>query len=501
MSVRVGNTATAPAFPIAAREALANDQLRRNVRRATETIRGKRALRVAEMPDWQSLRDAAAAIKQHTLAHLDHYLLQFEQRCTGAGGTVHWARDADEANRIAVELIGSFTAREGYDPAVPAEVIKVKTMTSDEVQLNPALERAGIHPLETDLADMIVQMGRDAPSHIVVPALHRNRQEIRDLFREHMQRDDLTDEPAALTAAAREHLRQRFLRARIGFSGANFAIAETGGVCVVESEGNGRMCLTLPELLITLVGVEKVIPSFSDLEVFLQLLPRSATGERMNPYNSLWTGVTSGDGPREFHVILLDNGRTAQLADPRERETLQCIRCGACLNACPVYRETGGHAYGSIYSGPIGAILSPQLQSLEHSRSLPFASSLCGACYEVCPVKINIPETLIHLRGRVVREDQATLAGSLKEEALAMRAAAFSFGSQRRYEAAQRLARAGQTFFKRDGELRHLPGMAGEWTRFRDLRALPDQTFREWWRNRATDGETAAATQPPEARA
>jgi len=298
-----------------------------------------------------------------------------------------------------------------------------------------------------------------------------------------MNLPELTEQPEELTAAARRYLRERFLRTKIGISGANFLVAETGAVCVVESEGNGRMCVTLPEMLITLVGIEKVIPRSQDLEVFLQLLPRSATGERMNPYNSLWTGVTAGDGPREVHVILLDNGRTKLLEDELERETLQCIRCGACLNACPVYRETGGLAYGSIYSGPIGAILSPQLQSLEHSRSLPYASTLCGACYEVCPVKINIPEVLIHLRGRIVREDQKTLSGKLAVENLAMKAAAMSFQSARRYEAAQRLARMGQKLFERDGELRNLPGLAGGWTKFRDLRAIPKQSFREWWKS------------------
>jgi L-lactate dehydrogenase complex protein LldF len=298
-----------------------------------------------------------------------------------------------------------------------------------------------------------------------------------------MNLPELSEQPEDLAAAARRYLRERFLRTKIGISGANFLVAETGAVCVVESEGNGRMCVTLPEMLITLVGIEKLIPKSQDLEVFLQLLPRSATGERMNPYNSLWTGVTSGDGPREFHVILLDNGRTKLLEDELERETLQCIRCGACLNACPVYRETSGLAYGSIYSGPIGAILSPQLQSLEHSRSLPYASTLCGACYEVCPVKIDIPEVLIHLRGRLVREDQKTLSGKLSIENLTMQAAAKTFMSARRYEAAQRLARMGQKFFEHDGELRNLPGLAGGWTKFRDLKAIPKQSFRDWWKS------------------
>ena len=490
MSVRVGKTEAAPDFPILAKTALGNEQLRRNVHHATDVIRNKRALRVDEMPDWQALRDAASAIKAHTLRHLDHYLVEFEKNCTAAGGTVHWARDADEANAIAISLVWELSGLEEN-----ADVIKVKTMTSDEIQLNVALEKAGITPIETDLADMIVQMGEDEPSHIVVPALHKNRFEVRDLFRAKMGLPEMTEDPEVLTNAARIYLRDRFLKVNVGLSGANFAVAESGAVCVVESEGNGRMCVTLPDALITLIGIEKIIPRFSDLEVFLQLLPRSATGERMNPYNSLWTGVTMGDGPRAFHVILLDNGRTKLLADEMERETLACIRCGACLNACPVYRETGGHAYGSIYSGPIGAILSPQLQSLEHSRSLPYASTLCGACYEVCPVKIDIPEILIHLRGRVVAEDQKTLGGKLSAESAAMHGAAAAFQSQARYEAAQRLARMGQVLFKRGDQLKHLPGMAREWTRFRDLRPIPAHSFRDWWKQRAKSG-TGKGAQP-----
>ncbi len=485
MSVRVGKTSTAPAFPIAAHTALANQQLRANVARATNTIRSKRAIRVEEMPDWQALRQSASDIKSHTLAHLDYYLTEFERNCERAGGKVHWAHDADEANKIAIDLIRRYGGTE-----VGNEVIKVKTMTSDEVQMNVALEAAGITPIETDLADMIVQMGHDEPSHIVVPALHKNRFEIAEIFRRTMNLPDLTDTPEDLAAAARAYLRDRFLRVKIGISGANFAVAETGAICVVESEGNGRMCVTMPDVLITLVGIEKVIPTFQDLEVFLQLLPRSATGERMNPYNSLWTGVTPGDGPQAFHVILLDNGRTAQLLDERERETLACIRCGACLNACPVYRETGGLAYGSIYSGPIGAILSPQLQNLQHSRSLPYASTLCGACYEVCPVKINIPETLIHLRGRIVREDQKTFTGKLTAENIAMQFAAKIFLSHRRYEAAQKLARTGQLLFERNGQLTNLPGMAGGWTKYRDLKPIPKSSFRDWWKSREKESRS-----------
>jgi L-lactate dehydrogenase complex protein LldF len=476
MSVRVGKADRAPAFPDAAKRLMGNTQLRQNVRRATDTIRGKRAKVVAEMADWEELRDAAHEIKEHTLRHLDFYLEQFETNCARAGGQVHWARDADEANRIVIGLL-----RERGQ----TEVIKVKTMTSDETQLNVALQAAGITPHETDLADMIVQLGEDQPSHIVAPALHRNRAEIRQIFLKKMKLGELGDRPEDLAAAARAYLREKFLRVKAGFSGANFAIAETGSICVVESEGNGRMCLTLPEILITMLGVEKVIPTFNDLEVFLQLLPRSATGERMNPYNSIWTGVAPGDGPREFHVVLLDNNRTGVLADPDARATLDCIRCGACLNACPVYRQTGGHAYGSIYSGPIGAILSPQLQSMEHSRSLPYASSLCGACYEVCPVKIDIPEILIHLRGKLVESGYPPLA-----ERVAMKVAAVALSDGDRLSAAQKLARLCQWPFEHEGQLRNLPGILGGWTSFRDLAAIPKESFRDWWSAR-TGGNDA----------
>ena len=465
--IRVGHADSAPAFQDAARTALGNEQLRRNVRHATDVIRGKRHVVVGETPDWQALREAGRQIKEHTLRHLDTYLEQFEAACTRHGGHVHWANDADEANARVIEIMRSHSA---------SEVIKVKTMTSDETRLNEALEAAGITPYETDLADLIIQLGRDRPSHIVVPALHRNRQEVRALFLEKMALSDLGETPEDLTNAARHFLRRKFLGVPVGFSGANFLVAETGGVCVVESEGNARMCLTLPRVLITVVGIEKVIPRMQDLEVFLQLLPRSATGERMNPYNTIWHGVSAGDGPQEFHVVLLDNGRTRVLADEQSRSTLQCIRCGACLNQCPVYRQTGGHAYGSIYSGPIGAILTPQLQALEHSQSLPYASSLCGACYEVCPVKINIPEILIHLRRRLVEAGSAP-AG----ERMAMRAAAMTFHSARRLKAGHALARFIQKPFVRDGYIDSGPGPLGVWTSARSLPGVPAESFRQWW--------------------
>ncbi len=474
MSVRVGHAAEAEDFPVAAKKLLQNTQLRDNLRHATDVIRGKRAKVVEELPDWEELRSAAHEVKEHALRHLGFYLEQFEQKCVQAGGQVHWARDAGEANRIITGII------KGHGES---EVIKVKTMTSDETGLNEVLRAAGIAPYETDLADLILQLGEDEPSHIVVPALHRNRGEVREIFQKKMHLNALGDRPEDLTAAAREHLREKFLRVKIGVSGANFAVAQTGSVVVVESEGNGRMCISLPRTLITLIGIEKIIPRFEDLEIFLQLLPRSATGERMNPYNSIWTGPSSSDGPEEFHVVLLDNGRTNVLADRESSETLDCIRCGACLNACPVYRQTGGHAYGSVYAGPIGAILTPQLQAMEHSQSLPYASSLCGACYEVCPVKINIPEILIHLRGKTVESGDVSLT-----ERIAMKAAAFALSDGARLSAAQKLARIAQGPFEQDGNLKNLPGMLAGWTRFRDLAAVPKTSFRDWWAERGKEG-------------
>ncbi len=467
---------TAAPFPEAAKADLRDTQLRRNVARATDTIQRKRAALVEEKTDWQALRDAGAAIRREALTNLDRYLLEFEEHFQAAGGTVHWAANAAESNRIVLALLQQSAAR---------EVIKIKSMTTAEIGLNEFLAQHGVTAHETDLAELILQLGGDQPSHIVVPALHKNRQQVREIFARSMGLPDLSDDPEALTAAARQYLREKFLRVKTAICGANFLIAETGGVTIVESEGNGRMCLTLPETLIAIVGIEKVIPRFADLEVLLQTLPRSATGERMNPYNSIWSGVVPGDGPKNMHVVLLDNGRSRVLRDAIGRQTLQCIRCGACQNACPVYRQTGGHAYGSVYAGPIGAILTPQLEDMRHAQSLPYASSLCGACYEVCPVKINIPEVLVHLRSRVVDRGRRKLVSLFDQERAGMMMMAMIFANRRRYEAAQRLARTAQrAVHPGDAWYHWLPGMAGRWTETRDLAPLPQQTFREWWQQR-----------------
>jgi L-lactate dehydrogenase complex protein LldF len=466
----VGHLRGEQSFPDAARDALRNGQLRANLGHATATIRAKRAAVVGEVPDWAELREAGRAIKAATMARLDEHLIALEEQVTARGGTVHWARDANEANEIVTRLVQATGAE---------EVVKVKSMATQEIGLNEALEAAGIAAHETDLAELIVQLGEDKPSHILVPAIHKNRAEIREIFLRTMPGVDetLTDEPRRLAMAAREHLRERFLRATVAISGANFAVAETGTLAVVESEGNGRMCLTLPQTLITVMGIEKVVPTWRDLEVFLQLLPRSSTGERMNPYTSLWTGVTPGDGPQEFHLVLVDNGRTAVLADEVGREALHCIRCSACLNVCPVYERAGGHSYGSVYPGPIGAILSPQLTGVEDNASLPFASSLCGACYDVCPVAIDIPSILVHLRAEHVEAQTRRTA-----EALAFQGLAKVMSNPRLWRLAQKAAGLGRFLSGGRPTLPALlPSPASKWTRTRDLPTPPKETFTQAW--------------------
>ena len=487
-----------PSFPDAARAALGDTVQRRNLAHATSVIRGKRAKVVGELENWEELRLAAEAIKNRTLTRLDEHLVAFEEAATAAGVTVHWARDAAEANRIVVGLVQA-TGSE--------EVVKIKSMATQEIELNEALEAHGIDAWETDLAELIVQLGDDWPSHILVPAIHRNRSEVREIFLRRMgdvgrpAPAGLTDEPRALAEAARLHLREKFLRARVAISGANFAVAETGSLVIVESEGNGRMCLTLPETLISVVGIEKIVPTWEDLEVMLQVLPRSSTGERENPYTSVWTGTTDGDGPQDLHVVLVDNGRTDVLADEVGRAALRCIRCSACLNVCPVYERAGGHAYGSVYPGPIGAVLTPQLRGTasEVDKSLPFASSLCGACYDVCPVRIDIPSLLVHLRTRVVDEKRG---GAPTPEQAAMKTASWVMGSHRRLDAAERGAGVvGRALRKRGttslGSV-PLPGLGG-WTGARDAPVPPGESFRQWWDR--TDGGRAAESGAAESQA
>jgi L-lactate dehydrogenase complex protein LldF len=460
-------------FPEAAHDALLDGQLRSNMGRAMATIRAKRLIAVGELSDWEELREAGSQIKAQVMARLPEYLEQLEANVVARGGQVHWARDSGEANRIVADLI-----RATGSP----EVIKVKSMATEEIELNDYLATQGITAIETDLAELIVQLGHDKPSHILVPAIHKNRSEIREIFLREMPDADpgLTDDPGVLAEAARKHLRAKFLVTKVAVSGANFAIADTGTLGVVESEGNGRMCLTLPETLITVMGIEKVLPTWSDLEVFLQTLPRSSTGERMNPYTSTWTGVTPGDGPQHFHLVLLDNGRTAALADPLGRSALHCIRCSACLNVCPIFERVGGHAYGSVYPGPIGAILSPLMTGMtgghDPNDSLPYASTLCGACFDACPVKIDIPSILLRLRARHVE-----LAGPRTPEAGVMRMMRWVMASPRRFRLAGRASRLGRLAIRRGRPVVPLPGKLAGWTKSRDVPPLHGETFREWW--------------------
>ena len=474
-----GCLAEMPRFPVNARKQLANTQLRSNLARATATIRAKRAVRAAEVDDWEELRDRAAAIKDDVIANLDRYLLQAEENLTKAGAIVHWARDAEEANRIIVDIVQATGA---------SDVVKVKSMVTQEIEMNEALEAAGIAAWETDLAELIVQLGHDRPSHVLVPAIHRNRSEIREIFIKEMglygvpAPEDLTDEPAMLAGAARTHLREKFLKAEVATSGGNFIIADTGTLCIVESEGNGRMCLTLAKTLISVVGIEKILPRFEDLGVFMRLLPRSSTGERMNPYTSMWTGTTPGDGPENVHVVLVDNGRTRALRDPKGRQVLRCIRCSACMNICPVYREVGGHAYGSVYPGPIGIVLTPQLRGFETpiDRSLPYASTLCGACVDVCPVKIDFPDLIVHLRKQVADLKISEARPHLETTAIGL--SGWVFAKASRFSFVQRFSELVGKIVRWRTHLGRLPWPASPWTKGRDLPVPAKLSFRHWWR-------------------
>lgn len=437
---------------------------------------------VDQLAGFESFRERARALKREVITHLDYYVDQFATSVERQGGHVHWALDARDACSITVGI-----ARR----AGAGLVIKGKSMVSEEIELNHALEAAGIRALESDLGEYIVQLAKERPAHIVAPAIHKTRGDVSDLFERYVD-SKRAEEPEELTAIARRALRAAFGQAQVGISGANFAVADTGSVVVIENEGNIRFSSTAPPVHIALIGLEKLIPRFQDLSVFLRLLARSGTGQKLTAYTSILTGPRrpGEDGPAEMHVVLIDNGRLHALADEKMREALYCIRCGACLNACPVYRKIGGHAYGWVYSGPIGALITPEFAGLRQARELPFASSLCGACREVCPVKINIPDMLLHLRAQAQEKVPAPKPkGSLVHERTAMRFWAWIMTSPRRYAWSSRLARRGQGLFARKGWIRSFPAFpASRWTERRDLPALAPQSFREQWKNLDQDG-------------
>ena len=460
-----------------ARRTLADAHLQEAYHTSTLRLYTHRLQAIAEVPGFEPLRERARALKREVIEHLDYYVDQFAGNVERQGGQVHWAADAEDACAIVVEIARHAGAR---------EVVKGKTMVSEEIELNRAFEAAGIDAIETDLGEFIVQLARERPAHIVAPAIHKTRGDVADLFERGVD-SQRTEDPEELAAVARRALRARFARAGVGLSGGNFAVAETGTVVVVENEGNIRFSTTAPPVHVVLVGVEKLIPRFRDLAVFLRLLARSGTGQKMTSYTSLLTGPRRPheDGPGEMHVVLVDNGRTRALADEKMREALYCIRCGACLNACPVYRKIGGHAYGWVYSGPIGALITPEFVGLERARELPFASSLCGACREVCPLKIDIPHLLLHLRGQAAHlGEPAASADSLVGERNSIRFWAWLMQSPRRYAWSARLARLGQRFFARRGWIHRLPVLPlSRWTESRDLPALAPRPFRDRWKD------------------
>ena len=429
-------------------------------------VRVKRDRAAAAVPEWEALRARASAIKEHALTHLDEYLVQFEENALANGMQVHWARDAEEHNRIVHGIL---------DRAGAQRLVKSKSMLTEECGLNPYLESRGIEVVDTDLGERIVQLRREGPSHIVLPAIHLKKEEVGDTFHEHLGTPAGLSDPTALAAAAREHLRARFLAADATLTGMNFAVAETGGFVVCTNEGNADLGMALAPIHIASVGIEKIIPRVEDLPVFLRLLARSGTGQAVTVYSSHVHGPRSG---QELHVVLVDNGRSKQLAREEFWTSLKCIRCGACMNTCPVYRRSGGHSYGYTVPGPIGSVLTPGLD-LERYATLPFASTLCGSCTAVCPVKIDLDAQLFRWRQRVVEAGHVSAAKSA-----AMKSSVRLFNHPRLFRLAGALARRG---------LRILPGplarlAARPWARARELPVPPAQSFRAWYRQNRPDG-------------
>jgi L-lactate dehydrogenase complex protein LldF len=452
------NHLSSETFDQNAKAALADSHLRGALKNATSLFGERRKAAAASLPNWEDLRSEARAIKDEVLSHLDRYLEEFVGNAESRGAKIHWARDAAEANSIVCALAIARKAQ---------IVVKSKSMTTEETHLNDALEAAGMQVVETDLGEYIIQLADEPPSHIIAPAIHKTRGQIAELFNAELGMP-LTDDVARLTSTARATLRDRFAAADVGISGVNFAIAETGTIVIVENEGNIRLTTSLPRIHIAVMGIEKVLPHFADLDVFLKLLPRSGTGQRLTTYQSYITGTKrqpDDEGPEELHIVLLDNGRSRMLAHPVTRQSLACIRCGACLNACPVYQQVGGHAYGSVYPGPIGAVITPQLMGIEKSAQLPYASSLCGACREVCPVKIDIPRLLLHLRAEI-----APRKGKLSER-LAFKMWAQVMMRPSLYRMSSVLGRIMQRFVS----------VSKAWTNERDLRPIEPKSFHDLW--------------------
>ncbi|MFB5192140.1 LutB/LldF family L-lactate oxidation iron-sulfur protein [Alicyclobacillus fastidiosus] len=457
--------------------ALHDDFLRGAVRFTTDRLRNKKQSVTESFGNWEQWRERGEQIRAHTIANLDVYLQQFTDKLETLGAKVQFAADAKEAVIAVQEVVQNKEAH---------KVVKSKSMVSEEIHINHHLEESGVRVVETDLGEYIIQLANETPSHIIIPAIHKNREQIRELF-EADGAVNLTTETTQLTAFARQKLREEFLSADIGITGCNFAIAETGSIVLFTNEGNADMVMNLPKTHIVIMGMERILPSLADLEVMAHLLPKSATGQNVITYMSMVTGpkrTDDLDGATEMHVIILDNGRSKQLGDPQFQSLLNCIRCGACLNVCPVYRQIGGHAYGSVYPGPIGAVLSPLLNEGEAFRDLPYASSLCGACYEACPVRIPLHDMLVHQRQRQVQQGHGK-----PMERIAFNGYQRFFGKYKRYKFAVRMARSLQGVVARDGKITARIGPLTGWTSTRDFPALPSKSFRDLWPELANNSE------------
>lgn len=452
------------------RLALNNDFLRSAVRFTTERLRSGKLQASADHGNWDTWRERGRQIRLHTIANLDYYLNLFVDNARANGVHVHFADTAEEAVDISLQIAQRKSAK---------SVVKSKSMVSEELHLNKALESIGVEAVETDLGEYIIQLADETPSHIIIPAIHKNRYQIADLLSKEAG-ETLPPDTSILAGFVRNKLREKFLDADIGMTGCNFAIAETGSMVLFENEGNARMVTTLPKTQITLMGMERIIPSWSDLEVMATLLPRSATGQKLTVYMSGITGPRrehDGDGPEEMHIIIIDNGRSLQLGDPEFQELLNCIRCGACLNACPVYRQIGGHAYGGTYSGPIGAVLTPALKkNVAEWDDIANASSLCGACYEACPVKIPLHDMLVSLRRRKIEAGRGN-----KAEGVGMKGFAAVMGNSKRYRSVIRIGKLGQKLVARGGEIRTKVGPLKGWNSYRVTPSLPKESFRDRW--------------------
>ena len=463
-------------FNTAAAEALNNPNIQANLHGLYQGFHHARVDAAAATPGWEEMREQARKIKAHTIDNLDHYLEMAAAEVTRAGGSVYFANTAEDASRYVIDLARS----KGVEIA-----IKGKSMLSEEMGLNDRLAEHGIEPVETDLGEYIIQLAGETPYHIIAPAIHKTRDEVAELFEEKLDAPRYT-EIEDMAGEARRQLRQKFIDADMGITGVNFLVAETGTIVLVTNEGNGRMCTSMPRTHVAIMGMEKVIPSMDDLGIFLRLLIRSATGQRLSSYVTTVTGPRrhdDEDGPDDLHLVVVDNGRSRLLADPELRESLNCLRCGACLNACPVYRKVGGHAYGWVYPGPIGAVISPMLTNLGDAKDLPHASSLCGACREVCPVKINIPRMLLYLRKELAQgETYPESRRATVVERLLMKGWRLTMASPLMLRLANKAGVLAQLPRVRGLRLSWMPGPLGGWTRYRDLPAIASRPFSKRWR-------------------